>query len=262
MKKMIFVGFFLFLAGIASICCSRTDDGTDVNIENDILNIYKNCENKNLAKKTSELNIQNVENPLDSVGILHNEVLDYLLKDGVNRTTLCNKIPAMNVKFNTNINISCQNLYDMCHAGMLKTFDKDGNYKSDLLQDLYITKKISKAEYEIINTTFLNSNNLMFNNKVQFIKDVEKYTLNCNRLTTQEKNRILRTFAIYRYSSYYWEVSKSNTDEFGPISAYADSLAEKYALTHGEPGFIEDGKDVYAFAGVVSTIVHIFTRGM
>ena len=228
------------------------------NVKADILDIFNSVRKGNSSlKNLADFNIKNLDNPLDSVGFLHNKVLIFIMSDDIDASIICNKIPAVNREFNVDILTDCHNLINLCSDGLNRSIDNEDNFKADLLLSLLNENKISEDEYQIVSTTFLISNDLSFNNKINFIKDVERYTITSRDLDNQEKNRILRTFAIYRYSSYYWEIENPQPKR-GPVSAYADAMAEHWALNDPESP-AQDGKDVYALAGLVSGIVHALT---
>lgn len=255
----------LLIASFVFFACEKekgavSSNNSDINnkIESDVLSIFHSLtkgENNSL-KNLDDLNIQNLNNPFDSVGYLHNEVLSFIIQEDIDESTLCEILPDINTHFGVDISNDCDQWYSLCEDGISNTFDDEGNYKSDMLLNLCNEDKISESEYQIINTTFLNVGELDINSIIEFIKDVEAYTLENTSLDTEGKNRVLRTFAIYRYSSYYWRVE--NQQPQGPISALADAIAMHWALT-SDDSWAQDGKDVYAIAGTVSAYVHLWT---
>ncbi|MDD2345290.1 MAG: hypothetical protein PHY85_04010 [Bacteroidales bacterium] len=268
MKKLIYGGLFLALVGIGFAGCKKDNvvinkdknDNTS-QIKSEVLNIFNNYKKSTTfaLKNKGVYNIENKNNPFDYVGYLHNEVLQFIMSADIYESSICDKISKVNMNFRVNIINDCNQLFDLCVDGVFKSFDNDGNFKSDLILNLLYKNRIDKNEYSIINTTFLNVNDLDFDSKIDFIKDVEEYTTRNSTLNTEQKNRILRTFAIYRYSSYYWEIENPQPIARGSVSSFADACAEYWALNDPDSP-AQDGKDVYAFAGVVSAIVHMITN--
>jgi hypothetical protein len=139
---------------------------------------------------------------------------------------------------------------------MSETFDNSQEYKSDLLLSLLNSSEIFVEEYDLVNTTFLNANGLDLESKIDFIKGVEDYTVTSTTLNINQKNRVLRTLAIYRYSSYYWEYEHPTASAQGPLVAMADALGAYWALNSPDSP-AQDGKDVNAIAGFFSALVSI-----
>ena len=131
-----------------------------------------------------------------------------------------------------------------------KIYDDNFNYKESCVNYL---RDFTDNEKEIINSYFVKVKQIkdLFE-RIAFSKAAEKEVLNLE-LTNKEKQRILTVFAIYRYSTYYW-----NTSEKYAYAANCDIVDAigYYVALYGEwpYGFIEDGKDAYAFAGSFSVL--------
>jgi len=92
---------------------------------------------------------------------------------------------------------------------------------------------------EQINNTYI---------KIELSKIAETFIFNSS-LNIETKNRLLVTFALYRYSAYFWE---TNNLYYLPLNyEEVDALGEYIAL-HDGLNMIQDGKDVYAFAASLS----------
>lgn len=224
------------------------------NIVEELNSIFGNIESDNASFK---LNVQlaNENNPFDSVGVKHNEVLSYLNSLELTESTICNSLTEASREFDTRITLNCQEILNVINNGTSKTFDDLGNYKADLLDELLSTDKISENEYSIVNTTIENVyNNNDLNQRIQLLKASEEYTKNSQVLTDTEKGRIQRTFAIYRYSTYYWEVETNKLA--GPGADLADASAEHWLLNSGySPA--QDGGDVYVLSGLISLMYFV-----
>ena len=80
----------------------------------------------------------------------------------------------------------------------------------------------------------------------------ESYILS-SQLSQTIKQRILITFALYRYSAYFWSLCESKGKTCW--SVIWNAISEYCAMNYDWPaGFIEDGKDVYMYAAVFSAV--------
>ncbi|MBC9811204.1 hypothetical protein H9Y05_01835 [Crocinitomicaceae bacterium CZZ-1] len=264
MKKVILGTLFLGSIGLGILGCKKEgiqnkQDNDSSQIRSDIQKIFNtHSKDENYHVKSDEVSIENRDNPLDNVGYMHNEVLRFIMSPDINRTIICTKIPEVNRAFKVNVSNDCDKLFRLCEIGVAESFDNEGNFQSNVLRTLLEENKIQENEFQIVSTTFLYTNDMKFNDKINFIKAVEKYTIQSSDLNSEQKNRVLRTFAIYRYSSHYWENENPQPNAMGPISAFADACAEYWALNSPDSP-AQDGKDVYAIAGLVSAVVHVLT---
>lgn len=262
MKKLIY-GAMALTIGLLIYACNKEDvknlkraDESKTNIVEDLNNIFSEIDNDEITTKSSlKLNVPlaNEHNPFDNVGVQHNEVLRYLRSLELTESTICNSLPAVNKEFQVEITLNCDELLSLIDNGAAKTFDNEGSYKADLLNDLLSKTKISNNEYLVVNTTInavFNLNNL--NQKIALLKASENYARNSPFLTNNEKARIQRTFAIYRYSTFYWEIEDAVAAK-GPIASAADAMAEYWA-SNSPDSPAQDGSDIHAFSGLVSSV--------
>lgn len=197
----------------------------------------------------------NEENPYDSIGYKHNEVLKHLLTLELDDTNMCNSLSEGSNEFNIDINLNCQEMLSIIDEGRIKTFDSIGNYQSDFFNQLLSSNKISQNEYYLIDTTIKNTfNESDLNQKIQLLKVSENYTINSQNFNEVEKGRILRTLAIYRYSSYYW--GNESARGKNPMVELADAAAEYWAMNSPDSP-AQDGGDVYLISGIASLIMDI-----
>ena len=263
MKKLIY-GAMALTIGLLIYACNKEDvkqlkraDESKANIVEDLNNIFSEIENDRdeiTTKSSPKLNVPlaNKQNPFDNTGVQHNEVLRHLSSLEFTESNVCNSIPAVNKEFEVEININCDELLSIIDNGANKTFDKKGNYKTDLLDDLLSEGKISNNEYIVVNTTVENVYDLdNLNQKIALLKASENYARNSPFLTDIEKERVQRTFAIYRYSTFYWEVEAEKLAA-GPIANLADAYATYWAMNSMQSPF-QDGASIGIFAGVVSS---------
>ena len=264
MKKIIYGGVILALVCIGITACNK-DNSNSIpgntagvsQVETDVQNIFDTYKNKQKNSSRSTIVVENNNNPLNNSGVEHNVVLDFILASNPNETNFCNQIPLVNTNFGTSISYNCNQLTSLCQSGLSVTFDNSLEYKSDLLLSLLNSSEIDVNEYDLVNTTFLNADGLSIEDRIDFIKGVENYTVNSSLFNFNQKNRILRTLAIYRYSSYYWEIENPTATANPTVVAMADAAAEYWAMNSpNSPA--QDGKDVNAIAGMVSAYIQTY----
>lgn len=263
MRKLIYGGAALTIGLFFNSCekvnidgTRKTDEVKNVIIE-DLNDIFKKIEDKNEYNTTKSLSISidsisNEQNPYNEVGVEHNSVLAYIRSLNLNDTNFCKAIPAVNSKFEVNLDLTCKELKLLIQSGTDMTFDKDNNYSSEFLEHLVDKGKISENEFLIVNTTFANVSTLSdLKLRISKIKAIEDYTINTPLLNKEEKGRVLRTFAIYRYTTYYWEVEAGYSFSSIGVAEIADAIAEHWALNSLDSP-AQDGKDVHIISGIVS----------
>ncbi len=248
--------------GVLIYSCSKESDssqvnelnGNNVNIAEELNNVFNKVRANNSSSRLM-VQVENEENPFDNVGASHNEILGHLMAQEYTDSTICNAISEVEREFNTEIEFNCQEMLSFINEGKNETFDSINNYKTDLFDELYNSNKIGLSEYSIVNTTIENVySSIDLNEQIELLKVAEEYTISSQSLTEVEKGRILRTFAIYRYSSFYWEIEAS--DKKHPIVALADALAEYWAM-YGDDSPSEDGYTINAISSLVSASVSV-----
>ena len=250
------MGMFIYSCEKENVNSTKNTSHSNNNIVEDLHQIFNEIqgEEDNVnAKSSSNLSVPlaNKQNPFDNDGLQHNEVLSYIMSLGLDESNVCSSLGLVSKEFQVKIDLSCNELISLINDGSSKTFDDERNYKSVLLNDLLNRGNISENEFQVVNTTIEKVYNLTnLNQKITLLKASENYTRNSQFLTDIEKERIQRTFAIYRYSSFYWEVDAIELAA-GPGASAADALMYYWAL-NSEYSPAQDGKDAYAIAGAVS----------
>ncbi len=263
MKKIIYGAIVIAVVSMFTYSCNNydeLDDTTDVSkVASDLQTIFDEIKaNKgNVAARTSYVSVANANNPLDSVGELHNDGLDFLIGLSLDESNMCNSLPEINSEFGAHIGLSCNetlSVLDTLVGGALK---EDYDYSSEYLENLYITRKISYDEFSVMNTTISNVYDMDLSQKIESIKAAEKYVIESTVLTTAEKDRVLGSFAVYRYSSFYWENEYTGTwraqDGYGLIGSMVDMMAFYWASYQSlDSSAFQDGGDMTLFASNVS----------
>lgn len=241
---------------------SYSDQENKITAKEDLERLFENTikEESNVHKNAvpSLKFLSNNNNPFDEVGIAHNEMLSEIRQQETNTDNICDVIGAIVKDRNLNFEFTCEDAYRTFMSEESKLID-NGNYSSALFDELLATEKISSLEYQIVNTTLqfvFTIGNLT--QKIALIKAAENYTANNMSLDQNSKSRILSSFSILKYSTYYWEVVEQEELICPACVSYADGAAVWYAM-NGDfpPGIIEDGKDIYAFGAFVSSIARL-----
>ncbi len=144
------------------------------------------------------------------------------------------------------------------------------NYNPDFINNL---DKISELEKRTVNTFFIAMcNYASSNDQIAACKKAEEFILNSKDFQKDEKERLLSTLAVYRYSTYYWAKKASGKSNEGMynncIYNISDAIGEYIAANYPEKVMeccnidIQDGKDVHLYGGSVSITAYIRYSGI
>ncbi|KQB39835.1 hypothetical protein RC62_1529 [Flavobacterium aquidurense] len=179
---------------------------------------------------------ENNTNPYDSVGRLHNEVLEIYLShtfdNALSTNTLTedimNEIQSITSSNTINIVEDCRSPFAYNTINALVTNPQNSAF--DIIQNSVLT---SSGKTSL--TTFIDSvtgiNSESYQDVYDFIKSYESEILSSTDLTNQDKRIILTTSSIVRYSVYYdmvkdrdWDTSVGNFIG-GTVGALDSSLS-------------------------------------
>ena len=176
------------------------------------------CEKTKEMGKTSDQaphKEKSVENPLDSVGMMHNNILDiYHQKYGINsyinfstRFNLLDSVLAADYGISSGVSFVADSAREWFDE--LKTIDGH-NYtfsgNRELLNNLHANGDLSDSVHsKLISLMDLLENS---NSGSGFRTDLNallQETINSNAITSSEKEKLYAVFAICKHSSLYWE---------------------------------------------------------
>ncbi|MDR2979361.1 MAG: hypothetical protein LBV02_02800 [Bacteroidales bacterium] len=98
-----------------------------------------------------------------------------------------------------------KDIYGVREGNTAFTDNQESNEKGYITTFIDNHKYISTEEKGIVNAYFTKMSDLNAKDRVELSKMAEDFILNETGLSEGEKQRILCSFAIFRYSSYYWE---------------------------------------------------------
>lgn len=176
----------------------------------------------NFQRKDTVVRPENADNPYDSVGRLHNEVLDiYLATRSVSKTTedIMAQIQSITSSDSINIVQDCNRLSILDTINFIvanpqnsavsiidnSILSSDG--KDNLLEFIELLDVIKTSEYEDI---------------YQFIASYESEILSSTILNNYDKRVILTTSSIVRYSMYYDK--KKDRDWDGSVGNFIGAI--------------------------------------
>lgn len=263
LKFTYYENYFDFTVGCA-FCLHKiqfSDEEIKLSTKEELIRLFNNTlQTEDFSKNAvpSLKFIANKKNPFDQVGINHNELLSEIRLHETNTVNICDVIGELVRVKGLSLNFTCSEVYNVFMSEESKLIN-NGDYSSVLFDELLTNNKISSIEHQIVNTTLqfaFTMGNLT--QKIALIKAAENFVANNQSLDQNSKNRILMSFAILKYSSYYWEVIEQEELICPPCVSYADAVGIWYAMNGDFPvGIIEDGKDVYAFGSFVSSIARL-----
>lgn len=203
------------------------------------------CEKGEYAKQTASVNyakrnpLSNLNNPYDSVGLMHNNAMSALLcgSDGLPSSMREAIASAENY------------LYE-------QGFDTVGDYAlvSKIIDDAEFnyfnfvsSQKISVVSIDVINSMLydvasmsIGGNYSGYNSYRDYLIDVESKIIASDAIPSSEKDKLLMAAAVYRYSLYYWYnyFEKTKMPLWGKIAIIAGADAVGAAVAGG-PGAVE-----------------------
>lgn len=247
---------YTLLSMVVFFCsCSKNEllpQTTNSNIESVTIFKIKNAlsiRKKSLIKSNPNHNSKYTTNPFDYVGELHNDGLNYILS---------NNYYDSNEEINTNLADYFEettiedigNLADYMSNYSSSVMDNSGNYVSDFVDSL----PISNNEKDYLNTYYdiLTETETAYD-RVELSKVIEDLVIEDEYLTQTERNRLLKCFAIYRYSVAFWDDYGSGTSLSDRQVNIWDSFGE-YLAQHGW-GDPQDGAGVQFLGTLFSAVM-------
>lgn len=195
------------------------------------------------------------KNPYEGAGITHNSALldmnaaGAFQGDETNFLQICSKHTGFDWNSNPH---QLQNTILLLNS---KIWTDKGEYAPDFVEQLSGTSNLEK---EILNMYFEKMSSITdWKMRVELSKKAEEFVINSKDFKKKEKENLLSTFAVFRYSTYLWEnqiqIPKIKSSQISAYNFY-DARGEYLAL-HGlvdENITIEDGKDVHMYAASLS----------
>ncbi|PHR47973.1 MAG: hypothetical protein COA32_05430 [Fluviicola sp.] len=268
--KVLFVSFIL--AGGLFTSCEKEEvigfspnDSSDENLKSELEELFEETrEEHNFSLKSSgQLNVplSNKKNPFDIVGEKHNEALDLIRSQSSSDFDICQLTDLINREYNLNNAFNCSDINNSFDSGK-DLFFNGNNYSSQLFDNLLSNNEISTNERNILNSTTIavfGANNM--NQKIALLKAAENYTRNYPHISEESRDRILTSFAIFRYSSFYWEIEEADDVELAcsVCVAAADAYAYYWALNSPDvdDNVIQDNATAYSFSSLVSRVAEV-----
>jgi len=257
MKKIsIIVASLLLVSGVIFYSCTK-----DKNIKEskkDIVNEFVETLNSSKASfQSKSLEIGYPENPYDSMGIIHNNILEKVNNHNSLNTNIYEAISFLEHIFNKQLD---DNFYiNEFKKFKLQIIINDTAYNTEFINSL---TNISNEEKGLVNNYFLILLHSKDINEVIYLSKVaELYIINNTNLSSKEKERILSTFAIFRNSSSFWV--KINPQKLSSwynnlMFAVADGVA-RYCIAnciHVNCDDFQDGKDVNMYTSTMSIMAY------
>lgn len=242
----------ILITGIVVIC-SFFSCQKDKNYDVIINRFNESMWDINTSLSTKSLNY----NMYDSAGIVHNLFLEEVLNSGC-------------LNYDTVIFISCINsrsgfsISDMSFFRHIKdnyyqyAFDVYGNLRLSFLRRVVD----DQLEYQTLVNYFARMDDCKeISQKINVSMSAERFITDSRDYSPDVKRRLLTAMSIYRHSSVFWNRNIPESMEkskFEKIYNKFDALGEYIALNHSDAVMesygidIQDGKDVYRYAGMVS----------
>jgi len=243
MKKTLILTVLTIMAAafITFMSCKKEDVITNT-IAGNFKKALNDYESQGSSKNGIELAFP--KNPYDAEGKMHNDLLDRFFNEiyGVVDSSLY--LDAFLKIANISSEVNADFFLDLINK-VGKDFCDKGEYNPTFINN---HKYISQTEKSIVNEYFIQMSKLpAIKDRIELSKIAEEFVINENGLSDKEKQRILPTFATYRYSTYYWEPYYEGLPEMtlsGDLEKW-DAIAD-YMIGHTETG-VGCGSDRYRY---------------
>jgi len=198
MKKTFILTILTVLAAafIIFASCKKENEITD-NIAANFSKVLKDYESQGNSK--NGINVAFPENPFDEQGQMHNDLLERFFKEiygQIDSSLYFEKFLEM-----VDIPYTEKDFIAFFEKVGGDYYNKNG-YNPTLINSC---KLFSQNEKEILNAYFTTMSVFTSaNDKITLSKDAEEFVINEQGLSKEEKDLILYSMAIYRYSSYFW----------------------------------------------------------
>ncbi len=200
-------------------------------------------------------------NPFDNAGAIHNDFIESMLKDV---SVISDSIALINaINSYTHFNLDNLNVFrHIMNIDYPMAFNQEGTYLSTAVNSFSHIPSLEKA---ILNAFYTNLDKC--DDKIAACKRAELFIVESDEIKKESKERLLSAMAIYRYSTFLW--MKKNADKpkgknnwedvynrFDALGVhlacnYDDEILDTYGVD------IQDGKDIYHYAGMVSLSVAV-----
>ncbi len=229
------------------------------NSDHDVKNFIKVLQEYQFQKDTKSDTKKDIpfkydKNPYDVQGELHNALLDRFFKEiyGVVDSSL------YFVKFFEMTKIKWNETPEYYIASLEKIREDVYNEKGYNPTFINNHNHISTTGKGILNAYFTKMSDLDIKDRIELSKVAEDFLLNEEvKLPKEERQSILSSFAIFRYSNYYWEYQVEGFPAKAARQCAMWDAAGYYLAAYTDWPAVEiaDGKDIYAFAAFYSTVM-------
>ncbi|MDR1113002.1 MAG: hypothetical protein LBL18_04500 [Bacteroidales bacterium] len=209
--------------------------------------------NRSHALADAEISVSFADNPYDYQGEKHNQLLQKFFDEiypKIDSTQYAQAYVKMASLPISDPDVAAERILSLKDD----IISKEG-YNSKFINSL---SGVSETEKQIVNLYFEQMQKIPeLNGRIALSKEAESFILQEKGLSPEEKEEILSAFAIYRYSTWFWDNMGNQVKSPMRICEIADAIglyiANKTDLLDGEKD-INDAKDAYAHASLVSMI--------
>jgi hypothetical protein len=251
--------FFLIIAILAfTFCftgCTKEKAVTDKTVE-EFIKVLNEYQSQGGSK--ASIQVEFAANPYNEQGEMHNALLDRFFDE------ICGKVdPALYIdKFIEMVNLPG---------------NKTGNYYITLFNKVrnsicdekgYNPTFINKQEYisatgkGLLNSYFTKMNEfLSLRDKIELSKIAEAFLINTDDISKEEKRDMLISFAIYRYSNYFWEEYFDDIPAKAPLTFAQFDAIGLYIAYNSDIEWVQDGASANSFATAFSIVCCVASGG-
>jgi hypothetical protein len=261
MKKII-IGITIATCFIILSSCNKNEESaktTNNNISmeetiNNFNNVLKKASSSIKNNPQKDIIVSNENNPYDNNGALHNNILEYLDENNYLSGELPQLIEAITEETNIVFTEDPEFYIDLIDTLNSLIYNENGSYNEAFVNSAIIG--IPNIEKSTLNNFFDYISSIDdLNERIIVSKAAEDFVLESDEYNADTKKRLLTSFAIFRYSTFFWNDKYSETYVSMRQCDFIDAFGEFIAQNVEFPvGVIEDGSDVYRYAALFSAI--------
>jgi hypothetical protein len=200
-------------------------------------------------------NCENSLNPFDHHGIEHNSILSHLHDIEATQGDLSHLISEFEDHTNLEVYKSPSYFEQLVSDIKSEIYDSNYEYIPDFMNSFQ--GRLPQLEINIVNSYFETIAVCdTLDVRINMSKAAESFVINSDSLTSESKDRMLLTFALYRHSTCFWDSEQD--DDRNPLKMcdIFDAIGAYIAMNDPDipVGVIENGAEVNEFASLFSAV--------
>lgn len=261
--KFIFIAYVLAISILTVFIqsCAKSDLRVESNSGSELARFKRVLENARGSNQFGgrTIDCSNRNNPKDHAGIMHNLILEDLYNENYITDSIEYLIEGFELVSGYEVEESASFIVELFNHIDSLVYDEFGRYSRNFLNTL--SSELPSNELEIMNEFFENVDGCdTLHLRISMALATEGFVITSTSLSSESKDRMLTTLSIYRHSTCFWDDKYDDQNNSLRRADVFDAMGEYIAQNCDcEPGVIEDGSDIYAFASLFSAVMVALT---